>query len=116
MERPMDLALWLLPLVAILAILVGYLGHKITTVRTIGDAEGRASRIVEDARRAASDASREVESRAREAEAKIKAAELEAKEVALRARADLEQETRARQKEIQEVERRVVHQEEQLSR
>jgi ribonuclease Y len=112
----MDLAIWLLPLVAILAILVGYLGHKITTVRTIGDAEGRATRILEDARRAATDASREVESKAREAEAKIKAAELEAKEVALRARADLEQETRARQKEIQEVERRVVHQEEQLSR
>ena len=112
----MDLAIWLLPLVAILAILVGYLGHKITTVRTIGDAETRASRIVEDARRAAADASREVESKAREAEAKIKAAELEAKEVALRARAELEQDTRARQKEIQEIERRVVHQEEQLSR
>ena len=35
----MDLMLLLLPLVAILAFLVGYLGQKITTVRTIGDAD-----------------------------------------------------------------------------
>ena len=44
------------------------------------------------------------------------AAELEAKEIALRARAELEQESRSRQKEIQEIERRVAQQEEQLAR
>ncbi|OGL20450.1 MAG: ribonuclease Y [Candidatus Rokubacteria bacterium RIFCSPLOWO2_12_FULL_71_19] len=119
----MDLMLLLLPLVAILAFLVGYLGQKITTVRTIGDAETRAKRIIDDARRQVEQAAREAEAKAREAEAKtreaearIRASELEAKEAALRVRAELEQETRTRQKEIQDVERRVLQQEEQLGR
>ncbi len=112
----MDLVIWLLPLVAILAFLVGYLGHKISTVRTIGDADAQAKRILDDARRSVTDSAREVEGKAREAEAKIRAAELEAKEIALRARADLEQEARVRQKEIQDIERRVVQHEEQLTR
>src|SRR6188474_541463 len=112
----MDLMLLLLPLVAILAFLVGYLGQKITTVRTIGDAESRARRIVEDAKRHVDQAARDAEAKAREAEAMIRASELEVKESALRARAELEQETRARQKEMQDVERRVIQQEEQLGR
>jgi len=112
----MDLVIWLLPLVAILAFLVGYLGHKIATVRTIGDAETQAKRILDETRRSVADAAREVEAKAREAEAKIRTAELETKEAALRARADLEQETRTRQREIQDVERRVAQQEEQLAR
>jgi ribonucrease Y len=112
----MDLILWLLPLVAILAFLVGYLGHRITTMRTVGDADTQAKRIIEDARRSVAEASRDAEAKAREAEARIRAAELETKEVALKARAEFEQETRARQREIQEVERRVVQQEEQLGR
>ncbi len=112
----MDMVLLLLPLVAILAFLVGYLGQKITTVRTIGDAETRARRIVDDAKRTVDQAAREAEARLRDAEAKIRATELEAKEAALRVRAELEQETRSRQKEIQEVERRVLQQEEQLGR
>jgi len=112
----MDLVIWLLPLVAILAFLVGYLGHKISTVRTIGDADAQAKRILDDARRSVTDSAREVEGRAREAEAKIRAADLEAKEIALRARAELEQETRVRQKEITDIERRVVQHEEQLTR
>jgi len=112
----MDLMLLLLPLVAILAFLVGYLGQKITTVRTIGDAETRARRIVDDAKRHVEEAAREAEAKAREAEARIRASELEAKEAALRARSELEQETRSRQKEMQEVERRILQQEEQLGR
>jgi ribonucrease Y len=112
----MDLMLLLLPLVAILAFLVGYLGQKITTVRTIGDAESRARRIVEDAKRHVDQAARDAEAKAREAEARIRASELEVKESALRARAELDQETRSRQKEIQEVERRVAQQEEQFGR
>lgn len=99
----MDLMLLLLPLVAILAFLVGYLGQKITTVRTIGDAETRARRIVEEAKTKVDQAARDTEAKAREAEAKIRNAELEAKELALRARAELEQESRARQKEMQDI-------------
>jgi len=112
----MDLVIWLLPLVAILAFLVGYLGHKISTVRTIGDADVQAKRILDDARRSVADATRDVEAKAREAEAKIRSAELEAKEISLRARAELEQESRSRQKEIQDIERRVSQHEEQLTR
>jgi ribonuclease Y len=112
----MDLMLLLLPLVAILAFLVGYLGQKITTVRTIGDAETRARRIIDDAKRHVDQAAREAEAKGREAEARIRGSDLEAKEAALRARSELEQETRTRQKEIQDVERRVLQQEEQLGR
>src|SRR5262245_21686870 len=101
--------LWLLPLVAILAFLVGYLGHKISTVRTIGDADVQAKRILEDAKRSVADATRD-------AEAKIRSAVLGAKELAIRARAEREQESRMRQKEIQDIERRVVQHEEQLTR
>ncbi len=110
---------WLLalvPLVALLGILVGYLAHKVTTSRTLGDAEARATRILDDAKRAGEQARVELEAKAREAEAKIRAAELEAKEMALKVRADLDTETRARQRDIQEVERRVLQQEEQLGR
>jgi ribonuclease Y len=112
----MDAAVWSLPIVAFLSFLVGYLAQRILTTRTLGDAESRARRILDDAKRLVEDAARDAESKAKEAEAKIRAAELEAKEMALRVRADLDQETRARQKEIQEVERRILQQEEQLSR
>jgi ribonuclease Y len=113
----------LLPLVAVLALLVGYFGSRAATARTLGDAETRASRILEDAKRlvdqARADADskvREAETKVREAEARIRNADLEAKELALRVRGELDQESRARQREIQEVERRVVQQEEQLGR
>jgi ribonuclease Y len=112
----MDLMLWLLPLVAVLAFLVGYLMQRLAMVRTIGDAETRARRILDDAKRAVDEGARETEARAREAEARIRSAELEAKEMALRARAEVEQEVRTRQKEMQEVERRILQQEEQLGR
>src|SRR5258705_1075998 len=113
----------LLPLVAVLALLVGSFGSRAATARTLGDAETRASRILEDAKRlvdqARADADgkvREADTKVREAEAKIRSADLEAKELVLKVRSELDQESRARQREIQDVERRVVQQEEQLGR
>src|SRR5216683_3180601 len=109
----------LLPLVAVLALLVGYFGSRAATARTLGAAETRASRILEDAKRlvdqARADADakvRDADTKAREAEARIRSADLEAKELVLKVRGELDQESRARQREIQEVERRVVQQEE----
>ena len=105
------------------ALFVGYFAQKLTTARTLGDADARAQRILEDARRLVDQAARdseakirEGEAKVREAEARIRASELEAKEHALRIRAELDQEGRARQKEIQGVERRILQQEEQLAR
>src|SRR6266571_1467325 len=106
----------LVPLVALLALFVGYMGHKLAVGRTLGDAEARARRILEDGQRAVEHMRTEAEGKLREGEARIRAVELEAKEAALKARGELEQETRSRQKEIQEVERRVLQQEEKLAR
>jgi len=119
----MNATAWLLPLAALLGLFVGYIAQKLTTARTLGDAEARAQRILEDAKRLVDQAARdseakirEGEAKVREAEARIRASELEAKEHALRMRAELDQESRARQKEIQGVERRILQQEEQLAR
>ena len=119
----MNALAWLLPLAALLGLFVGYFAQKLTTARTLGDAEARAQRILEDAKRLVDQAARdsdakirEGEAKVREAEARIRAGELEAKEHALRIRAELDQEGRARQKEIQGVERRILQQEEQLAR
>ena len=119
----MNATAWLLPLAALLGLFVGYFAQKLTTARTLGDAETRAQRILEDARRMVDQAARDSEAKirdgeakVREAEARIRAGELEAKEHALRIRAELDQESRARQKEIQGVERRILQQEEQLAR
>jgi ribonuclease Y len=106
----------LLPVVALLAIFVGYFGARAGTARTLGDAETRAARILDDAKRLVDQARGDADSKMREAEAKIRAAELESKELVLKVRAELDQESRARQREMQEVERRVLHQEEQLTR
>jgi ribonuclease Y len=110
------IVLALLTVVALLALVVGYLGHKLAIARTLGDAETRAKRILEDGQRAVDQARADAEAKLREGESRIRTAELEAKELALKMRSELEQETRARQKEIQGVERRVVQQEEQLAR
>src|SRR5512132_3043756 len=119
----MSATAWLLPLAALLGLFVGYFAQKLTTARTLGDAEARAQRILEDAKRLVDQAGRDSEAKirdgeakVREAEARIRAGELEAKEHALRIRAELDQEGRARQKEIQGVERRILQQEEQLAR
>ncbi len=110
------IVLVLLTVVALLALFIGYLGHKLTIARTLGDAETRAKSILDEGRRAVDQARAEAEAKLREGEARIRTAELEGKEMALKMRSDLEQETRARQKEIQGVERRVLQQEEQLAR
>src|SRR6266511_1590945 len=107
---------WLLPVVAILAMFVGYFAQKLTTARKLGDAETRAQRILDDAKRLVDQAVRDSEAQVREAEAKVRAGELEAKELMLKVRGELDQEARARQREIQEVERRILQQEEHLGR
>src|SRR5262245_1687854 len=112
----MNAMAWLLPLVALLGLFVGYFVQKLSTSRRLGDGEARAERIVEDAKRLVDQAARDSEVKVREADAKIRAGELEAKELVLRVRAELDQEGRARQREIQEVERRILQQEEQLAR
>src|SRR3989442_15590977 len=110
------LVLVLLSLVAVLAVFVGYISHKLSVTRSLGDAETRAKRIVGDAQRVVEQARVDAESKLREADSRVRAADLEAKEMALKMRGELEQETRTRQKEIQDVERRVLQQEEQLAR
>ena len=110
------IVLVLLTVVALLALFIGFLAHKLTIARTLGDAETRAKSILDEGRRAVDQARTDAEAKLREGETRIRNAELEAKEVALKMRSDLEQETRARQKEIQGVERRVLQQEEQLAR
>jgi ribonuclease Y len=112
----MDTIVLLLPIVALLGLLVGYLGQKALATRALGDVRSRARQIVDEAKRLAEKVQLEGESRIREAESRIRAADLEAKELTLRVRADLDQETRTRQREIEEVERRVLQQEEQLGR
>lgn len=119
----MDLNLLLVPIAAVVAFLVGYLLHRASVARTLGEAESQARRIIDDARRLVDQAAREAdgklreaESNLREAEGKVRSAELEAREISLRVRADLDQETRTRQKEIESIERRISQKEEQLGR
>jgi ribonuclease Y len=107
---------WLVPLVIVLAVFVGYFFQKLSTTRKLGDAETRAQQILANAERSVEQAGREAEAKVREAEARIRAGELEAKELALKVRSELDQEARVRQKEMQEVERRILRQEEQLAR
>ena len=80
----------LVPLVALLALFVGYMVHKSTTSRTLGAAESRAKRILDDARRAVEQTRAEAEGKLREAEARARTVELEAKEMALKARSELD--------------------------
>ncbi|MGH7399592.1 MAG: ribonuclease Y [Candidatus Rokuibacteriota bacterium] len=113
----------LVPVVALLAAFFGYYGARAVAARTLGDAQARGNRILEDAKRLAEQARgdaegkmREADAKAREAETRVRGVELETKERALKARAELDQESRARLRELQDVERRVVQQEEQLGR
>jgi ribonucrease Y len=91
-----------LPIVAVLAVVAGYLLHKLSSERKIGSAEAEARRIVESAER--------------DAETRRKSGELEAREATLRARTEFETETRRREREIQSVEQRILAKEEQLAR
>jgi ribonuclease Y len=96
-------AIWLLlPIVAALALVIGFLVHKTSSDRRIGGAEREAARIVEAAQR--------------EAETRQRAGELEAREATLKARAALDDETRKREREIRAVEQRTVAKEEELGR
>src|SRR5919197_5583425 len=88
--------------VAVLALLIGVLLHKWFNDRRVGEAGGIAKRIIEQAER--------------DAQAARRAAELEAKEAALKLRAELEAEARRRDREVQQVEQRVLSKEEELAR
>ena len=98
----MDATWIVLPVVAALALAVGYLFHKASTDRRIGGAEREARRIVETAER--------------DAETRRKASELETRESMLKVRAALEEESRRREREIQSVEQRILAKEEELAR
>jgi len=103
MMMPTPQWLWmLLPLVAIVALLVGLLVQKWLGERQVGAAGERAQRIIGEAER--------------DAEARHRSAELEAKEILLKARADFDTEARRREREFQQIEQRVVAKEEQLAR
>ena len=71
----MNATIWLLPLAALLGLFVGYFAQKLTTARTLGDAEARAQRILEDAKRLVDQAARDSEAKIREGEAKVREAE-----------------------------------------
>jgi ribonuclease Y len=98
----MDATWIMLPVVAALALAVGFLLHKASSDRRIGGAEREARRIVETAER--------------EADTRRKASELETRESMLKARGALEEETRRREREIQSVEQRILGKEEELAR
>ena len=98
----MDATWIMLPVVAALALAVGYLFHKAATDRRIGGAEREARRIVETAER--------------DVETRRKAADLEMRESTLQARGALDEETRRREREMQSVEQRILATEEELAR
>jgi ribonuclease Y len=98
----MDATWMMLPVVAALALAVGYLIHKASSDRRIGGAEREARRIVENAQR--------------EADTLKKSTELEARETTLKARAAFEDEARRREREIQMIETRILAKEEDLAR
>jgi ribonuclease Y len=88
--------------IAVLALLIGFFLNKWLTDKRLGEAGERAERIVGEAQR--------------DAENRKKSSELEVREATFKARADVETETRRREREIQQVEQRVVGKEEQLAR
>ena len=96
--------IWLIldSLIVVLALVVGFFLHKIFSDRKIGEATTRAERIVQDAER--------------EAATRRKQADLEAQEASLTARTAFEDDARRRQREIQQIEQRVLAKEEELAR
>jgi ribonucrease Y len=88
--------------VAVLALLVGVLLHKWFNDRRLGEAGSVAKRIIEQAER--------------DAHAATRAAELETKEAALKLRTEVEADARKRDREIQQIEQRVLAKEEELAR
>ena len=98
----MDATWIMLPVVAALALAVGFLLHKASSDRRIGGAEREARRILETAER--------------EADTRRKSSELETRESTLKVRGALEEETRRREREIQSIEQRILTKEEELAR
>jgi ribonucrease Y len=95
--------IWIaLPVVAVLALLLGLGVHKWRSDRKLGDASSRAGRIVADAER--------------DAETRHRSAELEAKELLLKARTEFDGEVRRRERDIHQIEQRILAKEEQLAR
>ncbi len=95
--------IWIaLTVLSILALLVGFLGHKWVSDRKVGDAGLRAQRIVGEAER--------------DAEARHRTAELEAREIVLKARTEFDADVRQREREIQQIEQRILSKEDQLAR
>jgi ribonuclease Y len=95
--------IWIvLPVVTVVALVVGMLVHKQLTDRKIGSAGAQAERIIGTAER--------------EAETRQKTAELEAREMVLKARGEFETDVRRREREMQQIEQRILTKEEQLAR
>ncbi len=96
--------IWLIAdsIIAVLALVLGFILHKWISERKIGDASTQAERIIRDAERDAAN--------------RLKTAELEGKEAALKARTQLEEESRHREGKIQQIEQRVLSKEEELAR
>jgi ribonuclease Y len=86
----------------LIGLVLGFALHKWFSERRIGEAQTRADAIVRDA--------------VRDAETHRKTADLDTKENALKARAALEEETRRRQREIQQIEQRIFGKEEELAK
>ncbi len=96
-------AIWIaLPVIAVLGVLLGFFVQKWLGDRKIGDATTRARRIIDDAER--------------HAETSHRSAELEAKEIVLKARSEFDDEVRRRERDMHQIEQRVVAKEEQLAR
>src|SRR5262245_30878048 len=99
----MDAWIWIvIVLTAGIALVAGFLFQKLATDRKIGGATAEAQRIVESAER--------------EAEAHRRTSELEAKETALRLRSDFETDARRRERDIEQIEQRILTKEEGLAR
>jgi ribonucrease Y len=96
--------IWLIldSLIAVLALVLGFILHKWISERRLGDAARQAERIVQDAERDASN--------------RLKSAELETKEAALKSRTAAEADARERASKIQQIEQRVLAKEEELAR
>jgi ribonucrease Y len=88
--------------IAVVALIVGFALHKWFTDRKLGEASVAAKRIIDTAQR--------------DAEAVHRTRELEGKEAALKQRTDFEGEVRRREREMQQMEQRVLAKEEELAR
>jgi ribonuclease Y len=103
----------LLPVVAVLAAVGGYVLQRSISERKVGEAGVRAQRIIGEAEHAAEARQRAAQ---HEAETRQRTAELEARELILKARAEFEADSRRREREIERIEQRILTKEEQLAR